>query len=48
MSDDGTLWPDPAPEPGHEPVDRHVGLLDEPLDRRWLDERDPRRELGDE
>jgi hypothetical protein len=48
QSDDGTLWPAPAPEPEHEPVDRHVGPLDEPLDRRWLNERDPRRELLDE
>lgn len=42
-SDDGTLWPAPAPEPAEEPVDRHEGPLDRGEDRELLDERDPRR-----
>jgi hypothetical protein len=36
-------WPEPTMEPEREPVDRHVGPLDDPDDERWLRPDDVRR-----
>jgi hypothetical protein len=45
MTDVPAEWFDakPAPEPAVEPVDRHVGPLDDDADRRFLAVGDPRR-----
>jgi hypothetical protein len=43
MTDTNTQWPDPAPEPDAEPVDEHLGPLDNDDDGRFLDRDDPRR-----
>jgi hypothetical protein len=39
----GIDWPDPQPDPEHEPVDLHRGPLDDDEDGRWLERDDPRR-----
>ncbi len=43
FDDIGIVWPEPRPDPDAEPVDHHLGPLDDPRDKDWLRNDDPRR-----